>query len=133
MPTTRLKRPAIWRPLALTVALLGFQGYLGFSAIGGQFGIENRTEILLDIDQLRAQSSALQAEIDDYRHRATLMDPRRLDPDIVTERARALLNMANADDIIIMVDRDTGKPISGKFQNLTTDALSAIIEADTTL
>ena len=133
MPTTRLKRPAIWRPLALTVALLGFQGYLGFSAIGGQFGIENRTEILLDIDQLRAQSSALQAEIDDYRHRATLMDPRRLDPDIVTERARALLNMANADDIIIMVDRDTGKPISGKFQNLTTDELSAIIEADTTL
>ena len=133
MPTTRLKRPAIWRPLALTVALLGFQGYLGFSAIGGQFGIENRTEILLDIDQLRAQSSALQAEIDDYRHRATLMDPRRLDPDIVTERARALLNMANADDIIIMVDRNTGEPISGKFQNLTTDALSAIIEADTTL
>ncbi|MDP2781182.1 septum formation initiator family protein [Devosia sp.] len=133
MPTTRLKRPAIWRPLALTVALLGFQGYLGFSAIGGQFGIENRTEILLDIDQLRAQSSALQAEIDDYRHRATLMDPRRLDPDIVTERARALLNMANADDIIIMVDRNTGEPISGKFQNLTTDELSAIIEADTTL
>ncbi|MEO9296424.1 FtsB family cell division protein [Devosia alba] len=133
MPTTRLKRPAIWRPLALTVALLGFQGYLGFSAIGGQFGIENRTEILLDIDQLRAQSSALQAEIDDYRHRATLMDPRRLDPDIVTERARALLNMANADDIIIMVDRNTGEPISGKFQNLTTDELNAIIEADTTL
>lgn len=133
MPTTRLKRPAIWRPLALTVALLGFQGYLGFSAIGGQFGIENRTEILLDIDQLRAQSSALQAEIDDYRHRATLMDPRRLDPDIVTERARALLNMANADDIIIMVDRNTGEPISGKFQNLTTNELRSIIEADTTL
>ena len=62
MPT-RLKRPAIWRPLALTVALLGFQGYLGFSAIGGQFGIESRTQILLDIDQLKAKSSALQAEI----------------------------------------------------------------------
>ena len=40
MPT-RLKRPPFWRPLALTVALLGFQGYLGFSAIGGQFGIES--------------------------------------------------------------------------------------------
>lgn len=133
MPTTRLKRPAIWRPLALTVALLGFQGYLGFSAIGGQFGIDNRTEILLDIDQLKARSAALQAEIDDYRHRATLMDPRRLDPDIVTERARALLNMANADDIIVMVDKTTGEPISSKFQELTTDELSAIIEADSTL
>ena len=132
MPT-RLKRPALWRPLALTVALLGFQGYLGFSAIGGQFGIENRTEILLDIDQLKARSAALQAEIDDYRHRATLMDPRRLDPDIVTERARALLNMANADDIIVMVDPATGKPVSSKFKELTTDELTSIIEADSTL
>ena len=133
MPTTRLKRPAFWRPLALTVALIGFQGYLGFSAIGGQFGTENRTQILLDIDQLKAKSSALQAEIEDYRHRATLMDPRRLDPDIVTERARALLNMANADDVIVMVDRETGKPISSKFQELTSDELTSIIEADSTL
>ncbi|MGV8854798.1 MAG: FtsB family cell division protein [Devosia sp.] len=133
MPTTRLKRPPIWRPLALTVALLGFQGYLGFSAIGGQFGIENRTEILIDIDQLKAKSAALQAEIDEYRHRATLMDPRRLDPDLVTERARSLLNMANADDIIVMVDKSSGQPISSKFQELTSDELSAIIQRDSTL
>ena len=133
MPTTRLKRPPIWRPLALTVALLGFQGYLGFSAIGGQFGIDNRTEILIDIDQLKAKSAALQAEIDDYRHRATLMDPRRLDPDLVSERARSLLNMANGDDIIVMVDKSTGEPISSKFQELTSDELSAIIQRDSTL
>jgi cell division protein FtsB len=132
MPT-RLKRPAIWRPLAMTVALLGFQGYLGFSAIGGQFGIENRTQILLDIDQLKARSSALQAEIDAYAHRATLMDSRRLDPDIVTERARALLNMAHADDVLVMVDPHTGKPLSGKFEQLATDELIRLIEADSTL
>lgn len=132
MPT-RLKRPAIWRPLALTVALLGFQGYLGFSAIGGQFGIENRTQILIDIDQLKGKSAALQAEIDAYRHRATLMDTRRLDPDIVTERARALLNMASADDVIIMVDPVSGKPLSGKFEELATDELMSIIQADSTL
>jgi len=132
MPT-RLKRPAIWRPLALTVALLGFQGYLGFSAVGGQFGIENRAQILLDIDQLKGRSAALQAEIDAYRHRSTLMDTRRLDPDIVTERARKLLNMAHADDIIVMVDPHTGKPLSGKFEELATDELTQLIQADSTL
>jgi cell division protein FtsB len=132
MPT-RLKRPPFWRPLALTVALVGFQGYLGFSAIGGQFGIESRTEILLDIDQLKARSSALQAEIDAYRHRATLLDSRRLDPDIVTERARALLNMAHADDVIIMVDPQSGEPLSGKFVELAPDELIQLIEADSTL
>ena len=132
MPT-RLKRPALWRPLALTVALLGFQGYLGFSAIGGQFGIENRVQILIDIDQLKGKSAALQAEIDAYTHRATLMDSRRLDPDIVTERARALLNMANAADIIVMVDPKTGEPLSGKFEELADDELTPLIRADSTL
>lgn len=132
MPT-RLKRPAIWRPLALTVALLGFQGYLGFSAIGGQFGIDSRTQILIDIDQLKGKSAALQAEIDAYRHRATLMDTRRLDPDIVTERARAMLNMANADDVIVMVDAHTGEPLSGKFRELASDELMQLIEDDSTL
>lgn len=123
MPT-RLKRPPFWRPLALTAALLCFQGYLGFSAIGGQFGIENRVQILADIDVLKAQSSALQAEIDAFSHRATLMDSRRLDPDIVTERARALLNMAHADDVLIMVDPASGKPLSGSFTDLTEDQLN---------
>ena len=132
MPT-RLKKPAIWRPLALSVALLGFQGYLGFSAIGGQFGIENREQIIADIEVLKSKSSALQAEIDAYQHRASLMDTRRLDPDLVTERARALLNMANADDIIVMVDPSDGKPLSGSYKELAVDQLSSIIEADTTL
>ena len=132
MPT-RLKRPAIWRSLVLTAALLAFQGYLGYSATSGQFGIESRTQILLDIDQLKARSSALQAEIDDYRHRSTLMDTRRLDPDIVTERARAMLNMANAGDILIMVDPVSGKPTSGKYQELAPDQLNAIIAAGSIL
>ena len=132
MPT-RLKRPSIWRPLALTVALLGFQGYLGFSAIGGQFGTDSRTQILLDIDQLKNRSAALQAEIDAYRHRATLMDSRRLDPDIITERARALLNMANADDIVVMVDPTSGKPLSGSFRELSEDQLNAILSSQPTL
>src|SRR5690606_14205579 len=117
----------------LTVALLGIQGYLGYSAISGQFGIENRTQIMLDIDPRKARSSALQAEINAYRHRATLMDSRRLDPDIVTERARALLNMAHADDIIVMVNPQTGEPLSGKFRELATDELIQLIEADSTL
>lgn len=132
MPT-RLKRPAIWRPLALTAALVSFQGYLAFSAIGGQFGWENRTQILLDIDQLKGRSAALQAEIDAYRHRATLMDTRRLDPDIITERARAMLNMAHPDDIVVMVDPVDGKLLSGSFSELPEDQLNAIIAAEPTL
>ena len=132
MPT-RLKRPPFWRPLALAVTLLAFQGYLGYSAISGNFGIESREAIHADIQVLKDRSSALQAEIDSFSHRNSLMTPRHLDPDIVTERARALLNMANAEDILVMVDPQSGKPVSGKFQELTDDQLIHIIEADSTL
>jgi len=132
MPT-RLKRPPFWRPLALTVALLGFQGYLGYSALSGQFGITSRDEIQADIEILQDRSAALQAEIDAFRHRVALMNPRHLDPDIVVERARALLNMAHADDILVMVHPESGKPISGQFVELTDNELISIIEADSTL
>lgn len=132
MPT-RLKRPPFWRPLALTVTLLAFQGYLGYSAISGQFGITSREAILSDIQVLADRSSALQAEIDSFSHRLSLLSPRHLDPDMVTERARALLNMAHADDVLVMVDPASGKPISGKFEQLIDDQLISIIEADSTL
>lgn len=132
MPT-RLKRPPFWRPLALTVTLLAFQAYLGYSAISGQFGIESREDILADIEVLEDRSAALQAELDAYRHRVSLMNPRHLDPDIVTERARALLNMAHANDILVMVDPETGKPISGQFVELIDNELISIIQADSTL
>ncbi len=132
MPT-RLKRPPFWRPLALTVTLLACQGYLGYSALSGQFGIENREQIEADIEVLQDRSSALQAEIDAFEHRISLMNPRHLDPDLVTERARALLNMAHADDLLIMVNPQNGKPVSGQFQELTDDGLISIIEADSML
>lgn len=131
--STRLKRPAFWRPLALTVALLGFQAYLGYSAISGQFGIASRDEILADIEILQDRSAALQAEIEAYQHRTSLMNPRHLDPDLVSERARAMLNMAHADDVLVMVNPDSGKPISGQFVELIDDQLISIIEADSTL
>lgn len=101
MPT-RLKRPAFWRPLALTALLLGFQGYLGYSTLTGQFGVESQKEMQAQIIDLQARSDALSAEIEAFRHRVDLFNPARLDPDILTERARAMLSMAHPDEIVVM-------------------------------
>lgn len=117
--STRLKRPAIWRSLLVTLLLLAFQGYLGFNVIGGQFGITSQKQMRADIETLKGQSATLQAEIDAYQHKASLFAPSRLDPDILTERARALLQMAQPDDLIIMTDPRTGLPISGSALALT--------------
>lgn len=127
MPT-RLKRPAFWRHVALAFGLIAFQGYLGYSVVTGQFGIESQDALEAEIDELSAKSGALQAEIDSYRHRIDLFQTTRLDPDLVSERARALLSMAQTDDIVVMIDPLTGKPTSGSSDASTADELTGIIE-----
>ena len=117
--STRLRRPSIWRGLLVMAGLLAFQGYLGWSAIGGNFGTESQKVMKADIVDLKVQSGALQAEIDAYRHKVDLFDPNKLDPDILTERARALLSMAQIGDMVVMVDPKTGKPITSKLASST--------------
>ena len=126
--STRLKRSAIWRHIAVALGLLAFQGYLAYSVMTGQFGIESQDVLEAEIDELGAQSAALQAEIDSYRHKVDLFKSTRMDPDLVSERARALLSMAQADDIVVMVDPTTGKPISGSTMPSTGTELSGNIE-----
>lgn len=117
--STRLRRPSIWRGLLITAGLLAFQGYLGWSAIGGNFGIESQKIMKADIVDLKVQSAALQAELDAYRHKVDLFNPKKLDPDILTERARALLSMAQVGDMVVMVDPATGKPITSLLASST--------------
>jgi len=127
MPT-RLKRPSIWRQLAFTAALVALQGYLGYNVVSGQFGIESQKQMQGEISELKAKSAALQAEIDATKHRSALFTPQRLDPDIVSERARALLSMSQPDDLIVMVDPKTGKLVHSSFDQLAAEQLSTIIE-----
>jgi cell division protein FtsB len=127
--STRLRRPSVWRQLTVTAALLAFQGYLGYSAVAGNFGIESQKVMRVEIEQLKVQAGALEAEIDSYRHRVSLFDPRKLDPDILTERARALLSMAQVGDMVVMTDPQTGKPTSSLLASSTGNQAMPGIEA----
>lgn len=126
--STRLRRPPFWRYVAIALALVAFQGYLGYSVVTGQFGIESQDVLEAEIDELGAKSGALQAEIDSFRHRIDLFQTTKMDPDLVSERARALLSMAQADDIVVMVNPANGKPNSGSTVVSTTDGLTADID-----
>lgn len=127
--STRLRRPSLWRQLAVTVAVVAFQGYLAWSAISGNFGIEGRKQMMTEIDALKVQSGGLSAEIEGYRHKVALFDPRSLDPDILTEKARALLSMAQVGDMVVMVDPQSGKPAGGLQSSSTGNGAMPKIEA----
>ncbi len=105
MPT-RIKRPSILLKLSVTAGLLAFQGYLGYHVVTGAFGIQSQKAMVEEIAVLNARKAALQTETDAYRHRIALFNPRKLDPDILTERARALLGLVHPDDLIIVTDAD---------------------------
>ena len=127
--STRLRRTAIWRSLLVTALLVAFQGYLGFNVIGGQYGIESQKQIRIDIVNLKSQSATLAAEIESYQQKTSLFDASNLDPDILTEKARALLQMAQPDDLIVMTDPKTGLPISGSAAGLAGNQSTPTIAA----
>ena len=126
--STRLSRPSIWRQSAIALALIGFQAYLGYNVIGGQFGIESQKVMKVDIEDLKETSAALQAEIDAYRHKVDLFNPARLDPDILTDRARALLSLAQIGDMVVMTDPTTGQPTTSSLPSSTDLQATATIE-----
>ena len=117
--STRLRRPSLWRQLAITAALIAFQGYLGYSAVNGNFGIEGRDQMQADIADLQVTSGQLQAEIDSFRHKVALFDPKKLDPDILTEKARAMLSLSQVGDMVVMVDPITGQPTTSLHASST--------------
>lgn len=127
--STRLVRPSLWRQLSVTVALVAFQGYLGWSAISGNFGIEGRKQMMAQIDTLKVTSGGLAAEIESYRHKVSLFDPKSLDPDILSEKARALLSMAQIGDMVVMVDPQTGQPVGGLQSSSTGNEAMPKIES----
>ena len=101
MPT-RLKKPSIFKQLAVTAVLGAFLAYLGANAVSGQYGLTGAAEMRNDVAELEAKSATLQAEIDALTHRLSLLTPAALDPDLLSEQAHALLSMAHPDDVILL-------------------------------
>ncbi len=101
MPT-RLKKPSVLKQLAMTAALAGFLVYLGANAVTGQYGLVGQDAMRDEVAALEARSATLQAEIDALRHRLSLLDPTALDPDLLSERAHALLSMLPPEDFVLL-------------------------------
>ncbi|MHA1598317.1 MAG: FtsB family cell division protein [Alphaproteobacteria bacterium] len=79
-------------------------GYFAFHAINGDRG-------LLALRQLSQQVSVAQADFDQIRTRrqalednVRLLSPDSLDPDMLDERARRMLNFGYGDEIVVVTD-----------------------------
>ena len=78
-------------------------GYFGVNAYTGNRGLRAKQDLDQQIAQLDGELDALKAERTEWERRVALLRPESIDPDLLDERARALLNYADPRDLILRV------------------------------
>jgi cell division protein FtsB len=83
--------------------VLGFcvVGYFAYHSIEGDRGLVAYLRLTEQIQLARSQLAEVAAERKALEQRVGLLRPNQLDPDMLDERARLLLNLARPDEIVI--------------------------------
>jgi cell division protein FtsB len=98
---TRKRFRAVLNALALyTIAALVI-GYFGVNAYSGSRGLRAKQDLDQQIAELTAELDALKVERTSWERRIVLLKPESIDPDMLDERARILLNYADPRELTL--------------------------------
>lgn len=75
--------------------------YFAFAAVQGPSGILRRVQLQSETQDLKAERDRLQAEVDQMANLTKRLSDEFLDIDLLDERARAVLGVIRADEIVI--------------------------------
>lgn len=100
---TRLHR--ILQTVALYVVAAMMIAYFGFHAYHGDHGIRAKQEFLAEIASLNTELKALRREKTEVERRVALMRTEALDPDMLDQRAREILNFADPRELVLIERR----------------------------
>jgi cell division protein FtsB len=89
--------------LGLYVVAALFIGYFGVNAYTGKNGINARQELNQQIADLASEVERVKAERVRWERRIALLKADRIDPDMLDERARQLLNYLDPHEVTIVV------------------------------
>ena len=89
--------------LGLYVVAALFIGYFGVNAYTGKNGINARQELDQQIADLASEVERVKAERVRWERRIALLKTDRIDPDMLDERARQLLNYLDPHEVTIVV------------------------------
>ena len=95
-----MSRPSVG-PLLFFAIAFALSLYFTFAAVQGDFGLFRRAEILAEAQDLRAQLNAVRAEVAHMENLTRRLSDDYLDLDLLDERARTVLGMVRADEIVI--------------------------------
>ena len=98
---THKRLRAVLSALALYALAALLIGYFGVNAYSGARGLKAKEDIDRQTATLNEELGRLKQEHAQWQRRIALLKSDALDPDMLDERARALLNYARKDDIIV--------------------------------
>jgi cell division protein FtsB len=101
-------------PQVLLVATLG---YFGYHIVQGEHGVLAWLQLEKELRIAKANAAVLNDEKSQLEHRVSLLRPDSLDPDLLEERARVLLNYAHGDEMLVLLpsallDNEAPRPSS---------------------
>jgi len=102
MVTRRWLRSFLNALALYTVAAL-LIGYFGVNAYTGEHGLIAKRDLDQDIAQLTTELDAAKAERAVWQRRVSLLKSDNIDPDLLDERARLLLDDADPRDLVLML------------------------------
>jgi cell division protein FtsB len=102
---TRRRLRTILNAFALYTLAALLIGYFGVNAYNGDRGLKAKEDIDRQMAALTADLARLQAEQAQWERRIALLKSDDLDPDMLDERARALLDYADPHDLTLMLAR----------------------------
>ena len=100
---TRTRLRSILTALGLYVMAALLIGYFGINAFSGDHGLKAKQDIDQQITSLSAELTHLQVERGQWERRLSLLKSNRIDPDMLDERARALLEYTHPNDVTLML------------------------------
>jgi cell division protein FtsB len=100
---TRKRLRSILTALGLYVLAALLIGYFGVNAFSGDHGLKAKQDIDQQIGALSTELGRLQVERGQWERRIALLKSDRLDPDMLDERTRALLDYAHPNDLTLML------------------------------
>jgi cell division protein FtsB len=98
---TRNRFRAVLNALALYTIAAALIGYFGVNAYDGNYGLRAKQDLDLQIGELTQELTALKTERTTWERRVALLRPQSIDPDMLDERARTLLNYTDPRDLTL--------------------------------
>jgi cell division protein FtsB len=102
---TRNRLRAALTAIGLYIGAALLIGYFGVNAYTGAHGLKAKQDLSQQLDELSKELARLKLERASWAQRVSLLRADRLDPDMLDERARAMLDYVHPNDLVLRKPR----------------------------